>query len=170
MIFCICAIATSAVSWPIYLWLPLPQSVPFGKFAKWLSLLVIAAVTIAAFRHHRLQFSSIRFLPARGSGARSLGFGLVAGFLLLALLGAILYLLEVRVAHASRSFPEVLEKLFLSILPTALLVSLIEETYFRGIQCGELIRKGRTLAAITLPAVFYSSVHFLNPGKVDSKR
>ena len=163
--FCLCAVGVSVVSWPIYTLLPLPQWVPFDKFAKWLTILTVATVTISVFRCRRLGFSKISFLPAHKPVLPSLGFGFIAGFLLLALLSAILYLLDIRVADMNKSFLEILGKIFLSILPAALLVALIEETYFRGIQCGELIREKRTLAAVTLPAIFYSSVHFLNPGE-----
>ena len=165
MIFALCVVGAGALSWPIYTVLSLPEWIPFDKFAKWLSVLTVAAATVAAFRYRRLRFSKIDFLPARGTALLPLGFGFIAGFLLLALLSATLYLLEVRVADTDKAFAEILGKLFLSILPTALLVSLIEETYFRGIQCGELMREKRTLAAITLPAIFYSGVHFLNPAE-----
>lgn len=166
VLFIACVVGACAIAWPVYTSLPLLQKIPFDRFTKWFALLIVATATIGAFRYRRLEWAKISFTPAGTSALASLGLGLVYGVLLLSLLGVTLYLLDIRVANVTETPPAIVRKLLLSILPTALLVSFIEEIYFRGVQCGELIKAKRTLAAVMLPAVFYSSVHFLNPNEL----
>lgn len=164
VLFAVCVVGASAIAWPVYTALPSMQAVPFDRFTKWFALLTVAAATVGVYRSRRLEWAAIRFTPAgRPQAATSLGLGLACGILLFSLLSVMLYLLDVRVASVNATPSALVQKLLLSILPTALLISLIEEVYFRGIQCGELIKAKRTLAAVVLPAFFYSGVHFLNP-------
>ncbi len=144
-----------------------PPWLEFDKFVKWLTLLVIALATVCVLKSRgRLHWPSAGFNTPHKPPLRLLGQGFATGFTMLALLGALLYVLDIRVADTDASVFASLVKLVLSVLPAALAVSLIEETYFRGVQFGALARERRTAAAVVLPAVFYASVHFLNPHEV----
>ena len=161
--FIIAVTAASATAWPLYSWLSLEQWVEFGKFTKWLAILLVAAATVGVLRlRGRLHWPMVGFDAPRKPWPLLLATGFVAGFLMLGSLGAALYLLGIRVPDTDKTLLESLAKLVLGVLPAALAVSLIEETYFRGVQFTALARRQR-VAAVILPAVFYMAVHFLNP-------
>ena len=166
-IFIISVIGISAISWPLYASLPLQQWIPFNKFLKWLTILCVAILTVAVLKHRGcLTWNQVGFYPPKRSPLSLLSMGVITGFLMLSSLGVVFYLLDIRMFTSDNSLLSSISKLILSILPTALLISLIEETYFRGIQCSQLIKEKRVAAAIVLPAAFYMCIHFLNPQKV----
>ena len=161
-IFITAVIAVSAGAWPLYAALIPEQSLEFGKFVKWSALLTVAIATFIVMKRR-----GMRRITLTGTSQRSLlyllGGGVVIGFVTLATLGAAFYALDIRVADADKSLAEQILKLFISVIPAAIVVSLIEETYFRGAQCGVLMREKKTAMAVVLPAIFYAGVHFLNP-------
>lgn len=163
-VFIIAAAGASAVAWPLYASLSLDQWIEFGKFAKWLAILATAFATVGLLKLRGcLHWTMTGFTALPKPATYLLSTGVAAGFAMLAPLGAVFYLLGIFVPDADATWLESASKLILSILPAALITSLIEETYFRGIQFGTLIREQRTAAAIVLPAAFYAGVHFLNP-------
>ena len=66
------------------------------------------------------------------------------------------------VANAKRSVVGVLGSVFV----TAVLVSVVEETFFRGAIQGALQRSGRWPVALVVASVIYSALHFLKPSGV----
>ena len=162
--FIVAVIGASAVAWPLYAWLTLETWVEFTKFAKWFALLTVAVATVAVLKHRgRLHWPDVGFTSASKPVPYLLSTGFAAGLVMLASLGVAFLFLGVRVADAGSSPAEITFKLIFSIIPAALAVSLIEETYFRGVQFEALARERRTAAAVILPAAFYMIVHFLNP-------
>lgn len=162
--FIVAVTGAGAAAWPLYTWLALETWIEFAKFAKWFAILAVAAATVAVLkRRGRLHWADVGFTPASRPVAYLLGTGFAAGFAMLASLGVVFLLIGVRTADADVSAAAIASKLIFSIIPAALAISLIEETYFRGVQFGALVRERRIAAAVTLPAAVYTVVHFLNP-------
>ena len=176
-VFIVTATIAGAAAWPLYDGMALERWVDPDKFIKWFALLAVAAATVVTLKHRGLASRTIIGFDARppgagnviGSAANSLGGGFITGVLLLAPLSVALWLFDIRTAQAdislAASAAALAPELF-SILLAAFAISLIEEMYFRGVLFGALIRDGRKVAAVLLPAVFYMAVHFLNPREV----
>ena len=165
--FVIAVIGISAISWPLYAALSLEQWLEFSKFTKWLALLVVAIATVGVLKSRgQLHWSMVGFSTPQKPPLYLLGAGIAVGLATLGPLGATLYLLDIRVIDTDAFILANISTLILSIIPAAIAISLIEETYFRGVQYGALIHERRVLAAIVLPAIFYASVHFINPPEV----
>ena len=161
-VFVACAIAGSVIAWPLYTLFEPWQQVPFDRFVKWCAILAIAVTTAAVLRQRSVQRAEIGFAPASKPAWLLLSTGLIAGLALIALPAISLYLLDIRTFETHANLSHLAGTLFLSVLPTAIMVALIEETYFRGIQYEALARQRHMVAAVLLPAVFYAGVHFLN--------
>ena len=162
--FIVAATGASAVTWPVHSWLSLEKWIEFDKFAKWFTILAVAIATVGILRARKhLHWPLVGFDAPEKPWPYLLGAGFIAGFIMLGTLGIALYLLDIRVPDTGSLTPENLLGFFLSVLPAALAVSLIEETYFRGVQIGTLVREQRVVSAAIFPAIFYMGVHFLNP-------
>ena len=162
--FIAAVVGAAVVAQPLYSALSLAALLEFDKFLKWFALLLAACATIAVLRRRaQLHWRMVGFGAPQQPPLQLLAGGVAIGFVMLASMGGALYLLDIRHVNTHAPLAATFAQLIYSTLPAALAVSLLEETYFRGVQFGMLARSRRTIAAILLPAIFYMSVHFLNP-------
>ncbi len=73
------------------------------------------------------------------------------------------------IAESSTSWHEMnlqfIYKLAIKIIPAALIISIIEETFFRGLVLSSLQRSFRNIVAVTFTSILYAAVHFIAPLK-----
>jgi membrane protease YdiL (CAAX protease family) len=136
--------------------LPFLANVDFERYFH--RALLVAAIALLWPLLHSIRLRSMRDfdLAPNPNWKRDLLAGfLVAGIPLLCL-GGILILVGIY----SRQ-PMVNWFAFAKIIPTAIVVPLIEEAFFRGLILGVLLRSGRRYMSILVTSALYSIVHFL---------
>jgi membrane protease YdiL (CAAX protease family) len=108
-----------------------------------------------------LRASNVRRLADLGLGSnphwgRDIGFGVLLSIIPLLFCGALLILLHVYSIRHVFVWPR-----FGKMLLAAASVPFIEETFFRGIILGLLLRTGRKLLSIIAVSALFAAVHFL---------
>ncbi len=133
-----------------------------GRITKWLAIIAISIVLTVAVRMRNVASRVVLGLfPAPKNKAGTLLSGFLLGIAILSPYAVLLYALDIYVVDLSRPAAEMLIKSVLFIIP-ALMISCIEEMYFRGILFYDLIQDNKVVAAVVLPSLLYSAVHFLN--------
>ena len=111
------------------------------------------------------SWSEIGFVRAPRWG-RQVWLGIALGLASLFVAGSISLALGARVLDLSRTTSEVSGKL-LGFLATAVVVALLEETFFRGGLLGALRRSISLSVALPVASAVYSALHFLKPTSFD---
>jgi len=105
---------------------------------------------------------TLGFAAPRAVFLKAAFWGFATGVGLLATVAAVIFALGIRQWSGGHGNPFVS---VLALLPGALLsavvVAIIEETFFRGAMYGAIRRRGSFAMAVALTALLYSSVHFL---------
>ncbi len=134
----------------------------FDKIATrlWQFLMLVALVLVV----RRLRLGSARdygYGAPRPRWLRQFGFGLLVGLATLIPVTVCMLALGLRVARPDLDGHVLLSALVAGLL-SGLVVAFVEETFFRGLMFGAVLRDlRRPLLAIVLVAVVYASVHFL---------
>ena len=164
--------------YPVYLGLhALNPAWPFHKIASrlWLAL-VVAAATFVAVRLGLTRREDWGYGVPRAVFLRDLRWGFVAGLVSMLPVAAMLVLLGVRPPAAVGSARII--HLLISGLTSGFAVGFVEETLFRGLLQGAVLRDFRPgraarLTGVVLVALLYSALHFLArvtipPAEVDA--
>ena len=131
------------------------------------TILIVAAVGLwPLFRALGIHSWSEIGFPRGKNWWRQVLLGVLLGVGSFALAAGMLILLGARTLNSSVQASTFLSKL-LNFIATAIVVAVIEETYFRGGVQGALQRCMKPLAAIALTSAIYSAVHFLKPPSAD---
>ena len=89
--------------------------------------------------------------------------GFIIGIIILSIAIVTLIYLKVRtVLPALINLPGKLSHELIASLRTGLIVGFLEESLFRGLLFGALLKYGSTVSAITITALFYAALHFIH--------
>ncbi|MGH8476403.1 MAG: CPBP family glutamic-type intramembrane protease [Methylococcales bacterium] len=153
-------VAAALLAYPIHQWLDLNISFPRLVNRLGLGLLIIGI--IPAFKTAGLTWADMGF-PGRGSiFARQFSQGFLLG---LAILGIVI--LTVIALGVRNLLPDEVErserilKYLGGALATALGVSIVEESLFRGLLFGALTKYANARSALPITAFFYAELHFI---------
>jgi membrane protease YdiL (CAAX protease family) len=120
-------------------------------FLPFLKLLAINNRNAMGYALHRVQY--LRVFAA----------GLGIGVMIMSIHAVLLLLLAVRVPLSGGiSFSDLLASLLTGLF-SAVLVALIEETFFRGAMQGHMRRHSRLLTTLLVTSALYAAVHFIRP-------
>ncbi len=153
----------AALAYPLYVVLhPLRPEWWFDKIAArvWALLMLLALLWVA----RRLHLSTKRdwgYGAPRPRWLRQFAVGLVAGLATMAPVTVSMLALGLRVPPAGLALATV-GKALLAGLGSGLAVGFLEETFFRGLMQGAVVRElGRPLLAIALTSALFAALHFL---------
>jgi len=157
-------VLSSLVAQPLYQLSGSAALVDFDNFAKRLAMLAILLTVVAILKYQgMLHARNVGWSIAAGTVSRRalVGYGLIAGVLMMLPVTLLFHGLELRVLSLDAGFawPAFLAKLALLLL-AAFAVSLIEETFFRGVLYNGFLHERRPAAAVLLSALFFSTIHF----------
>ena len=147
----------SAISVPLYGWLEPEPLIKFHRFTKFLIILLIIAFTLFILKMHNLSLLKICGFAREAKPMRSFLTSLFAGILIALPLVVIFYLIGLRTLDDT---PGEWYTIF-RILIAALLVAVIEESFFRGVLMDGFIKAGQTIMAVLLPSALFTLVHFM---------
>jgi membrane protease YdiL (CAAX protease family) len=139
----------------------------FDKVATRLWQLLMLLALILVLNHLRLRRArDFGYGAPRPRWLRQFGAGLLAGLATMVPVAALMLALGLRLVRPELTLPELLRVLLAAAL-SGLAVGFVEETFFRGLMLGAVLRElRRPLSAIALIAVVYASVHFLASARI----
>ncbi len=142
---------------------PLGQ-LSFRKMVDRLYLVTVAIVIIYMLKRYRLADArAIGLVVAPTKAAAIFAQGFMLGATVIVLSGTLLVLFDVRYLLHS-SFDDSLPKLVLVSFFLALLVALVEESFFRGILLSRNGQGDFLWGAALISSLLYATVHFAKPG------
>ena len=154
---------SSLIAQPLYQLSGADGLIDFDNFGKRLAMLAILLTIIAILKfkgllHHKDIGWSI---DAKQSRRTLLFYGFIVGILMMMPVTFLFHLFDIRVLNVSQGFAwDAFAAKFALLLLAAFAVSLIEETFFRGILFEGFLKDKAPLAAILFSALFFSAIHF----------
>ena len=151
------------LAYPLYLFVhPLRPEWWFDRIATRLWQLLMLVAVVFVVRHLRLTSrSDFGYGAPRRRWRRQFWIGLAAGLVTMLPVTCALLALDVRPLRAELDSGLLVDAL-LAGLGSGLAVGFLEETFFRGLMQGAVLREWRRpLPAILLVAVVYAALHFL---------
>ena len=156
-------LGSSLIAQPLYRLLGIDGLIDFDNFGKRLAMLAILLTIVAilkfrgALDHKNVGWSVNENQTRRGL----LSYGFVVGILMMLPVTGLFHVTDLRVLHLSPDFAwDAFAVKLASLLLAAFAVSLIEETFFRGILFQGFLKDKAPLSAILLTALFFSVIHF----------
>lgn len=155
---------SSLIAQPLYRFTGIAEVTDFDNFGKRLAMLAILLTIIAILKckgllHHK----NIGWSINRATQTRTalLGYGFIVGVLMMLPITLLFHLTDLRILNIPTGFAwhEFAAKLALLLL-AAFAVSLIEETFFRGILFDGFLKDKTPRRAVLLGALFFSAIHF----------
>lgn len=164
LLFAVSLIAAAALAYPVWLLVGLLDDQPIHRILHRLAMLAAIVGMIWLVRRWRLtDRASAGFGLPRQQFWKQIGIGLLVGAVIIAPLLLSLYWLDVRSADPKVDITVgLIAKVLVKGLLTGLIVSFIEELFFRGYLFTAIQRESGRLLAIVLPSLLYASVHFLD--------
>jgi membrane protease YdiL (CAAX protease family) len=156
-------LVAAALAYPLFVAVhPSFPAWPFDRVATRLWQLLMLAALIFVMRHLRLHAArDFGYGAPRPRWLRQFGAGLLAGVLTMVPISLAMLVLGARVVNPGLATHDVVHVLGVAAL-SGLAVGFIEESFFRGLMLGAVLRELRRPAlAIALVAAVYASVHFL---------
>ena len=156
-------LVSSLIAQPLYQLSGAAGIIDFDNFCKRLAMLAILLTIIAILKfkgllHHKNIGWSV---DATQSKRILLFYGFIAGALMMMPVTFLFHSLDIRVLNISEGFAwDAFATKFALLLLAAFAVSLIEETFFRGILFEGFLKNKAPLSAILLSALFFSVIHF----------
>lgn len=161
-------VLAALLAYPLYVALhPLQPDWWFHKIAARLwQFLMLGGVTLVVWRLHLTSKRDWGYGLPRPAWLRQFGIGLVAG--LATMLPVTLSMLALGVRPLRPDFDAAMAlDAFVAGMLSGLAVGFVEETFFRGLLQGAVVRETRRpLASILLVSIVYSAVHFLARVKI----
>lgn len=158
----------AALSYPAYLAVhPLQPDWQFHKIASRLwQLTMLGGVALVVWRLRLNTKAAWGYGLPRPAWLRQFGFGLAAGLLTMLPVTLTMLALEVRPLRPDLDLARVVNAFFAG-MASGLAVGFVEETFFRGLFQGAVVRELRKpLLGIVLVSVVYSALHFLARTKI----
>lgn len=153
----------AAIAYPAYLALhPLQPEWPFHRIASRLwQLAMLGGIAVVVWRLHLNDRAAWGYGLPRPAWLRQFRFGLAAGLLTMLPVTLTMLALDVRPLRPELDAARIAHALFAGLL-SGLAVGFVEETFFRGLFQGAVVRElKRPLAGILLVSVVYAALHFL---------
>ena len=164
-LFALALLGGAILAYPLYLLLINWFEPDFERVVSRCVLIVAVVLLIAIFK--RLGFGSWQetgFNSSPTQFGRHLLKGFGAGILIMLPLVAGLLISKNRVVDVGWDWsPHGLLLLLITAVTTGLLITLIEEVFFRGVMLGAIRRYHSTIFAVAATSVVYAAVHFLQP-------
>jgi membrane protease YdiL (CAAX protease family) len=164
LLFAVSLIAAAALAYPAWLLIGLLDDQPIHRILHRLAMVSAIVGTVWLVRRWRLtDRPSAGFGLPRRQFWQQIGAGLLLGAAIIAPLLLSLYWLDVRTMDPKVEITAgLIAKSLAKGLLTGLIVSFIEELFFRGYLFTAIERESGRLLAIVLPSLLYASVHFLD--------
>lgn len=148
---------------PLYQLSGIARLTDFDNFGKRLAMLAVLITVIAILKfkgllHYKNVGWSIDEATQNKSSLLFYGFGV--GILMMLPITLLFHITDIRVLSISGFAWDAFAVKFLSLLIAAFAVSLIEETFFRGILFDGFLKDKAPLSAILFSALFFSAIHF----------
>ncbi|MBC6414178.1 MAG: CPBP family intramembrane metalloprotease [Chromatiales bacterium] len=154
---------SSLIATPLYQLFGVDRLTDFDNFGKRLAMLAILLTIVAILKYKGLlHYKNVGWSVAyrTHSGSQLLGYGFIVGILMMLPVTLLFHFSELRVLDISGfAWSSFIAKLA-SLLLAAFAVSLIEETFFRGVLFDGFLREKRPTTALFLCALFFSVIHF----------
>lgn len=158
----------AALSYPAWLLVhPLQPDWQFHKIASRLwQLTMLGGVALVVWKLHLTTKSAWGYGLPRPAWLRQFWIGLAAGLLTMLPVTLTMLALDVRPFRPDLDTARIVKAFFAGML-SGLAVGFVEETFFRGLFQGAVVRElRRPLLGITLVAIVYSALHFLARVKI----
>ena len=159
----IAIVVSSLLAVPLYQLFNIDQLTDFDNFGKRLAMLAILLTIIVILKYKGLlHHKNIGWSIDSGRHGRRalLCYGFIVGVLMMMPITVLFHLADLRTLDLSdfvwRAF---ITKLMLLLL-AAFAVSLIEETFFRGVLMHGFLKEKAPVAALLFSAGFFSAIHF----------
>ena len=156
-------VVSSLVAQPLYELLDIDNLIDFDNFGKRLAMLAILLTIVAILKFKGLldQKNVGWSVNENQTRRRLLFYGFVVGISMMLPVAWLFHLTELRVFNLSPDFAwDSFAIKFASLLLAAFAVSLIEETFFRGVLFGGFLKDKTPLFAVLLTALFFAVIHF----------
>ncbi len=156
-------LVSSLVAQPLYKLLGVDGLIDFDNFGKRLAMLAILLTIVAILKFKGiLDYKNVGWSVSESQTRRGLLFyGFVIGILMMLPVTWLFHLSDLRVLNLSPDFAwNTFAIKFASLLLAAFAVSLIEETFFRGILFEGFLKDQEPLSAVLLTALFFAVIHF----------
>jgi membrane protease YdiL (CAAX protease family) len=147
------------LAYPIYTLLDLNISFPRLVNRLGLGFLMLAIIPMAG--RINLSLQEMGFAPDFSTILRQFSRGFLLGFLILGVITLVLLWLDIRIIRESEIARDRLLYNLSSAIATGLIVSILEETLFRGLLFRALFRWGDLRSAVLITAFFYAGLHFV---------
>lgn len=160
-------VLAAVLVYPLYLVLhPLQPDWPFNRIAGrvWQASMLVG-VALCVWRLRLFRRSDWGWDLPRASFLRQSGGALALGLAMMLPMAFAMLALGIRVPRPGLDATAIAEAL-LSGLATGLAISLLEETFFRGLMFTAVRREAGAAAAVLLTAPTYASIHFLATSKI----
>lgn len=164
LLFAVSLLAAAALAYPVWLLIGLIDDQPIHRILHRLAMVAAIVGMVWLVRRWGLtdRVSAGFGLPRR-TFWKQIGTGLLLGAVIIAPLLLSLHWLDVRTADPKVEITAgLVAKALMKGLLTGLIVSFIEELFFRGYLFTAIQRESGRLLAIVLPSLLYASVHFLD--------
>ena len=156
-------LGSSLVAQPLYKLLGINGLIDFDNFGKRLAMLAILLTIVAILKfkglldHKNVGWS----VSENQTRSRLLFYGFVVGIAMMLPVTGLFHLTDLRVLNLSLDFAwDAFAVKLASLLLAAFAVSLIEETFFRGILFEGFLKDKAPLSAVLFTALFFAVIHF----------
>ena len=156
-------LGSSLIAQPLYRSLGIDGLIDFDNFGKRLAMLAILLTIVAILKFRGLlDYNNVGWSVNKNQTRRRLLFyGFVVGIAMMLPVAGLFHLSELRVFNLSPSFAwDTFVVKLASLLLAAFAVSLIEETFFRGVLFEGFLKDKAPLSAILFTALFFALIHF----------
>ena len=156
-------LGSSLVAQPLYKLLGIGGLIDFDNFGKRLAMLAILLTIVAILKlKGLLDYKNVGWLVNETQTRRRLLFyGFVVGIAMMLPITGLFHLSELRILNLSPDFAwDAFAIKLASLLLAAFAVSLIEETFFRGILFEGFLKDKAPLSAVLSTALFFAVIHF----------
>ena len=154
---------SSLIAQPLYQLFAVDKLTDFDNFGKRLAMLAILITVVVILKcKGLLNYKNVGWSVDERTQTKSalLGYGFIVGILMMLPVTLLFHLVELRVLDLSDFAWQAFIIKLASLLLAAFAVSLIEETFFRGILFNGFLKEKTPLSAVLLCALFFSLIHF----------
>lgn len=149
------------IAYPVYRLIDL--NIAFPRLINRLGLGLMIVGIFPACKVIGLSAREMGFPGNRSAFLSQLGKGFVLGTAILGIVVITLIALDVRsVAQSPFDVPDRFVRHLAGAVATGLIVSVFEESLFRGLLFGAVLKFGTTRAALLITAFFYAALHFIS--------
>ena len=146
------------------------ESVSFPRIVSRLSLAILALSILPLSRSFQLGVAGLGLAPKVSTILIQFLIGFIIGLIILGFVIVITIALDIRTVYTPLfDIPGRITETLLSAIRSGVLVSVLEESLFRGLLLGILLKYGTVRSAVSITGVYYAGLHFVRgAGKIDA--